>query len=192
VTRSIRSLSGVKGGFDHPLAITHWTIGRVAKRLGISVRSVLSLIDRGHLTPIRDSCKQRWFDPKQVIKYAEDHAVKETIDKHATLRARGELHAYIFRRFKEDATIADIVVETREPVEEIRKLWNDYNTDLGEMKTSAPLSEEKKVMLERKRIQNARMKLQLEKDEQRMRERAHEARMQEIDDEIRRATKGKE
>ena len=98
--------------------------------------------------------------------------------------ADGDLHAYVFSRFRREASLADIVLETQQPVQVIRKLWEEYNSDLGDLPTKE-VSEKDRLLLERKRLENKRIRLRLEREEERAKERLHDKRMHEIDREAR-------
>lgn len=185
-----RFLRGVRGGALNPFAATHWSRSAVANFLGLSTRTIRYYEDRKLIPWVVDEYGQRWFDPEQIRRLS----VKLAQERAGSVNPRfneGDLHAYVFSRFRNEATIGDIVLETSQPVSLIRKLWDEYNFELGDLPTKE-ISELEKLTLERKRLENRRLKLKLDREEERRRERAHEARMSEIERETKAIRKDRE
>jgi hypothetical protein len=139
---------------------------------------------------VTDEYGQHWFVPDDVRKIAIT-ILKRDAGGNNPRASDGDLHAYIFSRFMAEASLAQIVLETAQPVHVIKKLWEEFNHDLGDL-PQREVTEAERLSLEKKRLENRRLKIRLDREDQRARERAHEARMSEIEDETRAIRKDRE
>jgi len=183
-------LRGIRGGLRNPYAKTHWTRQQVAHYLGVANGTVRTYERKFLLPYVCDEFEQRWFNPDDVRSLGTRLAQNRAGSANHTI-TEGDLHAYIFSRFRREASIADIVLETQQPVQTIRRLWDEYNHELGDLPTKE-LSEKDRLLLEKKRLENKRLRLRLQREEERAAERVHEKRMHEIESEARAIRKDRE
>ena len=94
----------------------------VAKVLGISISRVRALEQAGQLKPEVTPDGVRIFKPKEILAFAKRRAPRRQVD--------GEIAAKVFRMFKDGYPFADIVIETMQSPETVRKLHVEYRKPL--------------------------------------------------------------
>src|SRR5579863_9695791 len=109
------------------------TTGQAAKLLGCSRRWIQKLQRRGRLHSVIDQKGTHHFAREELLSFARDRGRPG--------RTEGATVARVFELFREQADLAEIVIQTQLTPETVRSLWDEYRRPLG-----APSAEE----LERK------------------------------------------
>jgi len=109
----------------------------VARHVGVSTSTVRRM-EFVQLHPVPDEHGVNRFDPAE-LEGLEPRRAKATVRPRRGLseqereRARaGRLAAQVFRLFARDASLAHIVLTTKQPPERIRELYHEWNTSLFE------------------------------------------------------------
>lgn len=111
------------------------TRAQVAERLGVSLSSVRRL-EWDRLHPDVDDLGVHRFDPAEVdalgpVRRRAPPRVRAPEDRERA--RRGRLAAKVFRLFARGASLAQVVVATKEPPEVIRALYHEWSTSLEEV-----------------------------------------------------------
>lgn len=125
----------------NPVSETRLTRGQVAARLGLSV-STVRRYEGDRLHPTVDEHDVRWFDEREVTALAARLANEGGPRRSARAsapdgparepRTAGEIAAFVFERFEQRQSMAEIVIGLRVEPETVRALYEHWCLGLVE------------------------------------------------------------
>jgi excisionase family DNA binding protein len=99
------------------------TTGQAAKLLGCSRRWIQKLQKKGRLHSVVDQKGTHHFAREELLAFARDRGRPG--------QPEGAIVARVFELFREQADLAEIVIQTQLTPETVRALWDEYRRPLG-------------------------------------------------------------